>query len=248
MNIQKIIKLAHELQDALPFCCDAIHTKEQYDEAIELMDVLVDDATKNELLIDYLFPIIERYEATATEFTEFNERIASMDMGQTILRILMEHHHLTASDFRNEIGNKNIVTDIANGKKPLTITHIKRLAARFNISPAMFFDRLEDLALAAIVEERKNSPEIEYTIEYTLDELLAGYDDINSENDESVRYAKILAAAVGLFGGNEREALRWLWNPVYGLGGKRPVDMLSNDADTKTVLNVIGRMEHGVFT
>ena len=62
------------------------------------------------------------------------------------------------------------------------------------------------------------------------------------------RYVKILVAAVGLFDGNEKEALRWLRNPVKALGNKRPVDMLSNDADTQIVLNVIGRLEHGVFT
>ena len=74
MDIKKIIDLAHELQNIMPFS-DGIHTKEQYDDAIMLMDELVEDAAKNELLIDYLFPIIERYEATAPEFAEFNKRM-----------------------------------------------------------------------------------------------------------------------------------------------------------------------------
>ena len=74
MDIKKIIELAHELQNIMPFS-DGIHTSEQYAEAIKLMDVLVDDAEKNDLLIDYLFPIIERYEATAPEFREFDARM-----------------------------------------------------------------------------------------------------------------------------------------------------------------------------
>ena len=170
MNIQKIIELAHELQDALPFS-DGINSKEEYNQAIELMDVLVDDAEKNDLLIDYLFPIIERYEATAPEFAEFNERIDSMDMGQTMLSLLMDHHHLKTTDFRNEIGNEDLVNDITNGKRRLTISHIKKLSARFGLSPALFFEHLDDLELAAIVEERREQPEIEYT----LAELLANY-------------------------------------------------------------------------
>ena len=172
MNIKKITRLAHELQAELPFGCDGITSKEQYEQTIEVMDFLVDDATKNELLIEYLFPIIERYEATAPEFAEFNERIDNMDMRQTMLCLLMEHHHLKPSDFRNEIGSEDLVTDIANGKKLLTITHIKKLAARFKINPALFFECIDDFALAAIVEERKGQPEIEYE----LDELLAKCD------------------------------------------------------------------------
>lgn len=66
------------------------------------------------------------------------------------------------------------------------------------------------------------------------------------EDDESERYAKVLVEAVSLFG-NERQALRWLKTPVKGLGNKRPVDMLSNDENAEAVLNIIGRLEHGVF-
>lgn len=67
------------------------------------------------------------------------------------------------------------------------------------------------------------------------------------EEDESERYAKVLVEAVRLFG-NERLALRWLKAPVKGLGNKRPIDMLSNDSNAEAVLNIIGRLEHGVFS
>jgi HTH-type transcriptional regulator/antitoxin HigA len=58
----------------MPFS-DGIQTNEQYNEAIELMDILVDDAEKNDLLIDYLFPIIEAYEDTAPELYVRKRRI-----------------------------------------------------------------------------------------------------------------------------------------------------------------------------
>jgi HTH-type transcriptional regulator/antitoxin HigA len=66
MDTEKIIRLGQELQRIMPFS-DGIQTNEQYNEAIELMDILVGDAEKNDLLIDYLFPIIEVYEDTGPE-------------------------------------------------------------------------------------------------------------------------------------------------------------------------------------
>jgi HTH-type transcriptional regulator/antitoxin HigA len=138
MDIQEVIRLAQELQTIMPFG-GGIHTREQYDEAIEMMDVLVDDAKKNDLLIDYLFPIFEAYENTAPEFKEWDAQIEAMDMEQTVLRVLMDHHGLNTTDFADEIGSKTVVSLIANGKRQLTIQHIKNLSARFNLSPAVFF-------------------------------------------------------------------------------------------------------------
>jgi HTH-type transcriptional regulator/antitoxin HigA len=63
-----------------------------------------------------------------------------MNMGQTVLHILMEHHVLNTTDFAEEIGSKISVSLIANGKRQLTTKHIKKLSKRFGISPAVFFD------------------------------------------------------------------------------------------------------------
>jgi HTH-type transcriptional regulator/antitoxin HigA len=119
---------------------NGIQTSEQYSQALNMIDLLVGDAERNDLLIDYLFPIIERYEATAPEFKKFNAKIDAMNMGQTVLHILMEHHVLNTTDFAEEIGSKTSVSLIANGKRQLTIKHIKKLSKRFGISPAVFFD------------------------------------------------------------------------------------------------------------
>lgn len=234
MDNQKIIELAHELQGALPFGSSGIKSVEQYNQAIELMNVLVEDATNNALLIDYLFPIIERYEDTAPEFADFNECIANMNMGHTMLRLLMDQYHLKTSDFRNEIGDENIVVEIANGKRKLTNTHIKKLAARFAINPAMFFDKLEDIELAAIVEERKGQPEIEV--------------DINELNNTVPIFSEVFTAALTLFENNYHATTEWLNTPVKGLGGRLPVDLLDTEDGAQTVLDLIGRLEHGVFS
>jgi HTH-type transcriptional regulator/antitoxin HigA len=139
MDTEKIIRLGQELQEMMPFR-KGIHTPAQYDDAIVLMDSLVDDAEKNDLFIDYLFPIIERYEATAPEFKEMNDWIEEMDAGQSVLRILIDHHKLSTADFADEIGDKDIVSLIVDGKQPLTVKHIAALSKRFGINPASFFD------------------------------------------------------------------------------------------------------------
>lgn len=68
------------------------------------------------------------------------------------------------------------------------------------------------------------------------------------ESDKLVRYVQVLDSAVSLFDGDEEEAVHWLNNPVKALGGRTPIEMLSTHAGTTAVLDVIGRLEHGVFS
>lgn len=53
-------------------------------------------------------------------------------------------------------------------------------------------------------------------------------------------------AAVELFEGDRTAAERWLYQGVRGLGGKRPIDVM--EVDPEQVLNLIGRLEHGVLS
>ena len=56
-----------------------------------------------------------------------------------MLRLLMEQHELKGTDFP-EIGDKTLISKILNGSRSLTKDHITKLAERFDISPALFFD------------------------------------------------------------------------------------------------------------
>lgn len=138
MNIQNITTLAHELQGEMPFM-DGINTPEEHQEALTMMDELTKDYDNNLLFIDLPWPKIEHYEKNAPEFSEFNQRIANLDSGASMLRLLMDQYQLKMSDFKNEIGVKSVVSMIVNEKRKLTAMHIKRLSDRFNISPALFF-------------------------------------------------------------------------------------------------------------
>lgn len=66
------------------------------------------------------------------------------------------------------------------------------------------------------------------------------------ESDAIYRLVLLIKAATDLFG-DEQRALEWLQTAVYGLNGKRPLDMLTTTADFEIVQNLIGQIEHGVF-
>ncbi len=67
------------------------------------------------------------------------------------------------------------------------------------------------------------------------------------EGDRLYRFAEVYKNAVDLFEGDRQRANTWLLNPVRGLGGQRPVEMIATTAGAEAVLDLIGRLEHGVF-
>lgn len=71
-----------------------------------------------------------------------------------------------------------------------------------------------------------------------------GADDLMSTLSRT-RAAKKAAAAA--FGGDLR-ALRWLRSPNQAMGGHAPVSLLVSDEGLQQVLDVLGRVEHGVFS
>ena len=58
--------------------------------------------------------------------------------------------------------------------------------------------------------------------------------------------ADVQRAAIELFEGNCVAADHWLHREAVGLGRKRPIDVM--ERNTQQVLDLIGRLEHGVFT
>ncbi len=68
------------------------------------------------------------------------------------------------------------------------------------------------------------------------------------ESDRLYRLAEIFNAAIELFENDEEKARKWLNHPVKGLGGERPVDMAITSAETDAAIDLIGRLEHGVFS
>ncbi|WP_122300672.1 antitoxin Xre/MbcA/ParS toxin-binding domain-containing protein, partial [Pseudomonas syringae] len=66
------------------------------------------------------------------------------------------------------------------------------------------------------------------------------------ESDRLFRLAAVYKAALDLFEDDTEATRLWLANPVYGLGNRRPLERLATSAEAQAVLDLIGRLEHGV--
>lgn len=67
------------------------------------------------------------------------------------------------------------------------------------------------------------------------------------ESDRLFRLARIAAQAAEVLG-SEEKAAAWLQRPNRALGGRVPLELLDTDAGSRQVEDVLGRIEHGVFS
>lgn len=68
-----------------------------------------------------------------------------------------------------------------------------------------------------------------------------------TESEKMLRLARVGAAAIDVFG-DEELARRWLRTPVQALGGDTPASLLDTDVGAEAVLDVLTRIEHGVYS
>ena len=70
----------------------------------------------------------------------------------------------------------------------------------------------------------------------------------SSESDRLVSVSRLLAQAVKLFSGDREKAFGWFRKPNRALGDLSPLQMASTETGAREVENLIGRLEHGVFS
>jgi putative toxin-antitoxin system antitoxin component (TIGR02293 family) len=68
-----------------------------------------------------------------------------------------------------------------------------------------------------------------------------------AESDRVVRLARVLALAKETLGNMER-ASRWLQTANRALEGDRPIDRLDTDIGVRSVEQVLGRIEYGLYS
>ena len=112
----------------------SIRNEHEYDLAIERLNALIDEVGTNEQhplyeLLDTLGAVIHAYEEKHYPMPKCS--------GVEMLQFLIEEHQLEPSNIP-ELGTSNIVLEILNGKRELTVKHLRALAARFHVSPAVF--------------------------------------------------------------------------------------------------------------
>ena len=68
------------------------------------------------------------------------------------------------------------------------------------------------------------------------------------ESDKAVRFARLLEQATDLMECDEGAARRWLLSPLPLLGGESPLGYARTEVGAHEVEQLIGRLEHGVFS
>jgi putative toxin-antitoxin system antitoxin component (TIGR02293 family) len=67
-------------------------------------------------------------------------------------------------------------------------------------------------------------------------------------SDRLLRFARLFRLAAELHDGDEEAARIWLDKPAPALDGETPLDHAGTEAGAREVENLIGRLEHGVYT
>ncbi len=109
-----------------------------YRKALALIEFLVDRDELESPLFDILSRKISEYEQRSPQFAALNNKLEATPYGVALLRTLMDQHGLKAADLLNELGSKSNVSNILNGRRALTVRHIKALAARFKLPAEAF--------------------------------------------------------------------------------------------------------------
>lgn len=138
MNFTAVKTKAKALFEEASFITE-IRNEADYNNALALMEELLEEYDEHRILIGILANSIESWENISPEFAAFNQRIEQLDDGVAVLRTLIDQHQLKAEDLKAEIGSKSLVSMILNGSRNLTRDHIQALALRFKLSPAVFF-------------------------------------------------------------------------------------------------------------
>ena len=68
-----------------------------------------------------------------------------------------------------------------------------------------------------------------------------------AESDRLFRLARLAAQAVEVLG-SEDKASRWLHTPNRALDGEAPLTLLDTDLGARQVEDLLGRIEHGVYS
>ncbi len=69
----------------------------------------------------------------------------------------------------------------------------------------------------------------------------------SDESERVIRIVRLFVRAVEIFGSKD-SARQWLRNPQRALGGQIPLNYADTEPGAEEVMNLLGRLEQGVFT
>lgn len=135
-NLNKLPRRFEDLVATMP--PQAILSEAQYDGTVEMIDRLMAQGklTKGQShYLETLVQLVEAYEATHHAID--TSRISGLDS----LKHLLKENGMNASDLARLLGvHVSMGSKILNGDRSLTLEHLRKLSARFKVSPSLFID------------------------------------------------------------------------------------------------------------
>ena len=118
----------------------------------ETQPEVVHDEALNERFIDVLRKLDARWDELSSDERKLHELLVLIiqDFEKRTYKVraatpievieeLMAASNLKNKDLVGIFATESVVSEILNGKRSLTVEHIKRLSEHFNVSPAVFF-------------------------------------------------------------------------------------------------------------
>jgi putative toxin-antitoxin system antitoxin component (TIGR02293 family) len=68
------------------------------------------------------------------------------------------------------------------------------------------------------------------------------------ESDRLLRASRVFGKALELFEGDRDAASEWMLSPQPALGGATPIDVAQTELGSREIENLVGRIEHGVYS
>ena len=137
LNESRLDEATTHLGKCLP-CITTIPSDHDYMFALKLLETLSQDPNACPLKEHLLVMIVQRYEEHSSRFSAYSRVGKSKSPELSMVKKII-HDFVLSLDELAEIGKKHFVERVLKGERPLTLTHIKALSARFNIPVAKFF-------------------------------------------------------------------------------------------------------------
>lgn len=110
--------------------------------------------------------------------------------------------------------------------------------------PASFLDRLKD---TLDVTETQLASVVGIPRQTLVRRRLRGVLR-RDEGDRAARVARVFNMALSYFDGNRERAIEWLKHPNPALAGETPLRRADTATGAEDVIDLIGRLEHGIPT
>jgi HTH-type transcriptional regulator/antitoxin HigA len=111
-----------------------LHDHADLRNATEIIDAMAGHKL-NEDQSDYL----DLLSTLVADYEDQHERVAQRKLSPLeALRYLLEENGMNASDLGRLLGNRELGSKILRGQRKLSMSHVRKLAARFAVEPGLF--------------------------------------------------------------------------------------------------------------